>query len=99
MSLFSRRTGLFVLGAATAAAATSLALRVATTRGRRDLFSPSPLRRLAALQYLNRAAATVEAVTVLRDFRAWEPRRLLRNRATVILARMVHELSRPAELP
>lgn len=92
MSLFSRRAGLFVVGAVVAAAATSLALRAAMRHGRRDLFSPSPLRRLAALQYLNRMRATVEDVNVLRDYCAWEPGRLLRNRATVVLGRMVHEL-------
>ncbi|MGW8322727.1 MAG: hypothetical protein ACWGSD_14345, partial [Thermodesulfobacteriota bacterium] len=54
----------------------------------RNLFSPSPLRRLACLGHLGKADATVDNITLLRDFVAWEPRRVLRNRAKVILSRM-----------
>jgi len=32
--------------------------------------------------------ATVDNITLLRDFVAWEPRKLLKNRAKVILKRM-----------
>jgi hypothetical protein len=38
-----------------------------------------------------RAEATVDNITLLRDFVAWEPRKLLKNRAKVILKRMEDE--------
>jgi hypothetical protein len=50
----------------------------------RDLFSPRPLRRLAALGYL--AGQTgVDTIRVLRDYLAWERQPVLRRRAQVIL--------------
>ena len=50
----------------------------------RDLFSPRPLRRLAALGYL--AGQTgVDTVRVLRDYLAWERQPALRRRAQAIL--------------
>ena len=52
----------------------------------RDLFSPRPLRRLAALGYL--AGQTgVETVRLLRDYLAWERQPVLRRRAEAILRR------------
>ncbi|HEY2824213.1 MAG TPA: hypothetical protein VGI83_01580 [Gemmatimonadales bacterium] len=56
-------------------------------RHRRDLFSPRPLRRLAALGYLN-GHPSVESVRLLRDYLAWEPQPLLRRRAASIVRRM-----------
>lgn len=56
-------------------------------RHRRDLFSARPLRRLAALGYLN-GHPSVEAVRLLRDYVAWEPQPLLRRRAESIVRRM-----------
>jgi hypothetical protein len=38
-----------------------------------------------------RAEATVDNITLLRDFVAWEPRKLLKTRAKVILTRMEDE--------
>jgi hypothetical protein len=38
-----------------------------------------------------RAEATVDNITLLRDFVAWESRKLLRNRAKAILGRMEAE--------
>jgi hypothetical protein len=50
----------------------------------RDLFSPRPLRRLAALGYL--AGQTgVDTIRVLRDYLAWERQPVLRRRAQAIL--------------
>ncbi|MGN6393344.1 MAG: hypothetical protein ACTHM9_14010 [Gemmatimonadales bacterium] len=50
----------------------------------RDLFSPRPLRRLAALGYL--AGQTgVDTIRVLRDYLTWERQPVLRRRATAIL--------------
>lgn len=87
-----RRFGLFLLGAGAVAAISTLILRDQVSRHRRNLFSPSPLRRLAALGHLAGEPASVGAVTLLRDFRAWEVRKLLRGRAAAILARMEDEL-------
>ena len=50
------------------------------THHQRDLFSPRPLRRLAALGFL--AGQTgVETVRLLRDYLAWERQPVLRRRA------------------
>jgi hypothetical protein len=54
---------------------------------RRDLFSPRPLRRLAALGFL--AGPTgLETVRLRRDYLAWETRPMLRRRALGIVRRM-----------
>lgn len=87
-----RRLGFFLLGTGAVAALAALVLRDQVSRHRRDLFSPSPFRRLAALGHLAGEPATVGAVNLLRDFRAWEVRHLLRNRAGSVLARMEDEL-------
>ncbi len=65
-----------------------LVVRDQLDRHQRELFSPQPLRRLACLGYMARADATVDNITLLRDFVAWEPRKLLKNRAKGILSRM-----------
>lgn len=80
------------------AALGALILRDQVVRNQRDLFSSNPVRRLAALRHLNGEPATVDAVTVLRDFSAWEPRRLLRNQAAAVLERMESELRRGARI-
>ncbi len=61
-------------------------------RHQRELFSPQPLRRLAALGYLKGQAA-VDNVLLLRDYLAWEERPLLRKRAAGILATMESQLA------
>lgn len=54
------------------------------TMHRRDLFSPRPLRRLAALGFL--AGQTgVGTIRLLRDYLAWERQPVLRRRAQAIL--------------
>ena len=54
------------------------------TYHRRDLFSPRPLRRLAALGFLA-GQNEVETVRLLRDYLAWERQPMLRRRAEAIL--------------
>lgn len=84
-----------VVGVGAAAAVAALLLRDQIARHRRDLFSPHPLRRLAALGFISGAEPSVESVHLLRDFLAWEPRPLLRKRAALILQRMEARLLRP----
>lgn len=86
--------GFTVLAAAAVGAVAALVLRDQVSRHRRDIFSPNSFERLAALAYLGKAEATVDNVMLLRDYIAWEPRRLLRRRARAILDRMEHELER-----
>jgi hypothetical protein len=54
---------------------------------RRDLFSPRPMRRLAALGYLA-GQGGVETARLLRDYLAWERRQVLRRRGEAILRRL-----------
>jgi len=54
---------------------------------RRNLFSNSPLRRVAALGYL-RARPTVNTAQLLREYIAWEPRSILRHRGVRMLKRL-----------
>ncbi len=89
-----RTAGITVLAAAAAGAIAALVIRDQITRHRRDLFSPHALRRLAALTHMNREPASVDAIRLLRDFIAWEPRTLLRKRARAIVARMEDEVGR-----
>ena len=63
--------------------------RLATHR--RALFSPRPLRRLAALGYLA-GQEGVETVRLLRDYLAWERQPMLRRRAETILRRVEETL-------
>lgn len=93
------RTALIAaLTAAAAGVAAALVVRDQISRHRRDLFSPHAFRRLAALGHIRGAGATVDNITLLRDYIAWESRKLLRNRAKAILGRMEEEaLSRERE--
>lgn len=54
---------------------------------RRNLFSKSTLRRVAALGYL-RARPTVNTAQLLREYVAWEPRAILRQRGARMLKRL-----------
>jgi len=54
---------------------------------RRNLFSNHALRRVAALGYL-RARPTVNTAQLLREYVAWEPRRILRQRGVKMLKRL-----------
>ena len=86
-----KTVGLTVLATAAAGAVATLLVRDQMSRHRRDLFSPHSLRRLAALGYMAGEEATVDNVTLLRDFISWEPRKLLRSRAQAIVRRMEDE--------
>jgi hypothetical protein len=57
-------------------------------RSRRDLFSKSPVRRLAALGYLG-GQPGIDTVRILTDYVGWEQHPLLRRRAELVLRRMV----------
>ena len=95
-----RTTAFALLAVAAAAAMGVLLVRDQISRSRRDLFSPHPLRRLAALEYLGGVPASVDTVLLLRDFLAWERRPLLRRRAQGVLLRLEDALAdrQPAEV-
>ena len=88
-----RRASITVLIAAGFGALTALIIRDQITRRQRDLFSGNRLRRLAALGHISSAPASVDMVNLLRDFIAWEPNGLLRERAASIVARMEEEVT------
>jgi hypothetical protein len=83
-----RTTAFALLAVGAMAAVGVLLVRDQISRSRRDLFSPHPLRRLAALEYLGGVPASVDTVLLLRDFLAWEQRPLLRKRAQAVLLRL-----------
>jgi hypothetical protein len=79
---------LAVLAGVLAGAAVGWALAQDRIRHHRsDLFSPRPLRRLAALAGL-RSQIRVETVRLLRDYLQWERHPVLRRRARHIVRRM-----------
>src|SRR5262245_7062869 len=84
--------GAILLAVGLAAAIGSFVVRDEMSRHRRNLSSAHALARFAALGYLAGLQATVEVVQLLRDFVAWEPHHLLRNRAVSILSRMEAQL-------
>lgn len=86
-----KTAGFTVLAAAAAGALAALVIRGQISRHRRDLFSPKAFRRLAALGHISREPASVDMIRLLRDFIAWEPRKMLRERAKAIMARMTEE--------
>lgn len=86
-----RITGITVAAAAAAGAVATWVVRDQISRHRRDLFSPHPFRRLAALGYMAGADASVDNINLLRDYIAWETRGLLSRRARSILERMEEE--------
>ena len=86
-----KTAGLTVLALAAAGAVAAFLVRDQMSRHRRDLFSPHSLRRLAALGYMAGEQTSVDNITLLRDFLAWEPRPLLRSPAMAIVRRMEDE--------
>ena len=56
-------------------------------RSRRDLFSRSPIKRLAAMGYLG-GHPTLENVQLLADYCRWEANPMLQKRANRLLNRM-----------
>ncbi len=91
-----RTLGLALAGIVAVAALGVLVARDQMSRHRRALFSPRPLRRLAALGYIEHHP-DVESTYLLRDFLSWERRPMLRRRAAAILERMERALSAGAE--
>ena len=91
----AKTAGIVLLATAAAGAAVLVLLRDQIDRHQRDLFSPRPLRRLAALAHVAREEPSVELVNTLKDFIAWEPRKLLRERARAIAQRMEDTLITP----
>ena len=59
----------------------------AIRRSKRELFSPSPLRRLAALGYLAGRPGP-ESARLLTEYVAWERQPVLRRRGRLLLDRM-----------
>ena len=96
MDKTTRNTGMAVLAAAAAGAVAAWVIRDQIQRHSRDLFSPSFLRRLAALGYMAKADATVDHINLMKDFVAWESREALRRRAQVIIERMERDAMGPA---
>ena len=87
----TRRAAWF-MGALTAGLVVGAVLAQRTMgRWRSSLFSPRPLRRLAALGYLSGHPGP-EAVRVLRDYLTWEEHPTLRRRAELIVHRMEQKL-------
>ena len=82
-----------MLAAAAAGAIAALIIRDQITRHQRDLFNPRALRRLAALGHVSKEPASVDMIRLLRDFVAWEPRKMLRERAAAIVERMEGEVA------
>jgi hypothetical protein len=60
-------------------------------RSRRDLFSKSPFRRLAALGHLG-GQPGLDTARILTDYVGWERHPMLRRRAEQLLRRMHSEL-------
>jgi len=83
---------LFGGGAVLGAAAGWVLAQRRLTFHRRDLFSPRPMRRLAALGYLA-GQDEVETARLLRDYLAWERQPMLRRRAEAILKRLQSTLA------
>jgi hypothetical protein len=88
-----RTAAVAAMAVAAVAAVGVLLVRDQISRSRRDLFSPHPLRRLAAMEYLGGVPASVDTVLLLRDFLAWEKRPLLRKRAEAVLVRLEEGLA------
>jgi HEAT repeat protein len=91
-----RTLGLTAAGVVAVSALGVLLIRDQVNRHRRDLFSPRPLRRLAALTYIGKHP-DVENTHLLRDFLSWEREPMLRRRAASILGRMERRLSGAGE--
>ena len=92
----TRNAGIAVVAAAAAGAVAAWVIRDQIQRHSRDLFSPSFLRRLAALGYMAKVETSVDHINLMKDFVAWESRDALRRRAQAIVARMERDVTGPA---
>ena len=61
---------------------------------RRELFSPRPLRRMAALGFLA-GQSDVDTIRLLRDYLSWERQPMLRRRAATIVRRLEAGMADP----
>ena len=82
-----QKVGLVAVGFLGGVAAGSMMWARMQRQYRRNLFSNSPLRRVAALGYL-RARPSVNTAQLLREYVAWEPRSILRHRGVRMLKRI-----------
>ena len=82
------RASFVAVGFLGGAAAGSLVWTHLQRQYRRNLFSKSPLRRVAALGYLRAHRPTVNTAQILREYVAWEPRSILRQRGAQMLKRI-----------
>jgi hypothetical protein len=82
-----RRVGFVAVGFFGGVTAGSLMWSRMQRQYRRNLFSKSALRRVAALGYL-RTRPTVNTAQLLREYVAWEPRSILRHRGVRMLKRL-----------
>lgn len=83
----TQKVGYVAVGFLGGVAAGSLMWSRMQRQYRRNLFSNSALRRVAALGYL-RARPTVNTAQLLREYVAWEPRAILRQRGARMLKRL-----------
>jgi hypothetical protein len=97
-----RVTGITTLAVVAVGTLAALLVRDQISRQRRNLFNPLAIRRMAALEHVARQHPSVDHLNLLRDYLAWEPRKLLRERARTILARLERkalERTGPVEEP
>lgn len=85
--MINARARFIAVGFVGGIAAGTLAWNVLAHNCRRELFSRWALRRVAALGYL-RARPTVSTAQLLKEYIAWEPRPILRQRGARILKRL-----------
>jgi hypothetical protein len=88
-----RITAIAVAAVGVASAVAAWVVQDQIRRHQRNLFHESPIRRMAALEHLSRQRGSVDLLNLLRDYIAWEPRTLLRNRATALQDRMADEVA------
>ncbi len=86
-----RVTGITTFAVVAIGTVASLLVRDQIGRQRRNLFNPLAIRRMAALEHVARGHPDVDRINLLRDYLAWEPRKLLRDRAMMIVERMEHK--------
>lgn len=97
-----RVTGITTLAVVAIGTVAALLIRDQISRQRRNLFNPLAIRRMASLEHVARQHPSVDHINLLRDYLAWEPRKLLRDRARMIVERMERqalERAGPVEEP
>lgn len=94
-----RIAGYTAAAVAVAGGLAALLVRDQIGRQQRNLFHSSALRRMGALEHISRQDASVDLLYLLRDYIAWEPRKLLRNRARAQLERVEREVRAREDQP